>query len=314
MPSMQIVSASRRTDIPAFYTPWLMERLRAGFVRVPNPFNPRRISTVDLRPEQVAALILWTKDPRPLLPHLEELQGRGYRTLFHVTLTGLPRTLEPQVPPADAVAAAVRQLSHRIGPGRVVWRFDPILLSPLTPQEKILTAFAELAASLQGAVGQVTVSFARPYRQVLPRLRRAAAEGFAFPDLTQLPPDAALARIGPLAAAMAETAARRGIAVFSCAERLDLAPFGIRPGACIDSALIKEQFGLDLLPRKDPGQRPECRCLRSIDIGIYGTCGHRCLYCYARGDSLLTRGVRHDPQGTMLIGGEEEEEHQPGLF
>lgn len=311
---MQIVSASRRTDIPAFYTPWLMDRLRAGYARVPNPFNPRRISTVDLRPEHVAALFFWTKDPRPILPHLEELESRGYRTVFHVTVTGLPHLLEPRVPPAADVISAVREISRRVGPGRVVWRFDPVLLSPLTPEKKIISAFDALSSLMEGAVRQVTVSFARPYRQVLSRLRRGGARGYDFPDLTQLPPEEALRRVSPLASALAEIAARRGMVVFSCAERLDLTPLGIRPGACIDGTLIREEFALDLAPRKDPGQRPECRCLRSVDIGMYGTCRHGCLYCYARGDSALGRGRMHDPQGAMLMEGEEEEERQPGLF
>lgn len=311
---MQIVSASRRTDIPAFYTPWLLARLRAGSARVPNPFNPRQISTVDLRPEHVAALFFWTKDPRPLLPHLQELENRGYRTVFHITVTGLPRALEPHVPPADAVAAAVREISRRIGPGRVVWRFDPVLLSPLTPQGEIVSSFGVLSSALEGAVRQVTVSFARPYRQVLSRLRRCGARGFDFPDLAQLPPEEALARVSPVASLLAEMAARRGMPVFSCAERLDLTPWGIRRGACIDGTLVREEFGLDLPPRKDPGQRPECRCLRSLDIGMYGSCRHGCLYCYARGDSALRQGKVHDPKGAALMGGYEEEARQPGLF
>lgn len=311
---MQIVSASRRTDIPAFYAPWLMSRLRAGYAKVPNPFNPRQIATVDLRPERVAALFLWSKDPRPLLPHLEELESRGYRTVFHVTATALPRPLEPRVPPAASVVAAMREISRRIGPGRVVWRFDPLLLSSATPPETILCAFSRLAAALEGDVRQVMVSFARPYRQVLPRLRRAGAREYDFSDLDRLPAGEALSRVAPLACALAQEASRRGMAVFSCAGRLDLSPQGIRPGACIDPVLLREELGLDLLPRKDPGQRPECRCLRSIDIGIYGTCRHGCLYCYARGDSALGREKRHDPQGEMLLGEKSGEEAQFALF
>lgn len=305
---MQVVSASRRTDIPAFYSPWLMARLRAGFVKVPNPFNPRRIATVDLTPRSVACLVLWSKDPRPLLPHLGELEERGYRTLFHITLTGLPSALEPGVPPAGEIAGAVRELARRVGPGRVVWRFDPVLLSPLTPAESILRAFSALAGELRGAVRHVVVSFARPYGQVLSRLRRAGASGFLFPDVTEGPAEEALPRVAPLAAALAEIAAEHGLEVFSCAGRLDLAPCGVRAGACIDAALLREEFGLLLPSRKDPGQRAECRCLRSVDIGIYGTCRHRCLYCYARTDAALARGLRHDPLAPLLIGGDGERE------
>ncbi len=311
---MHVISASRRTDIPAFYAPWLLRRLEAGHVRVPNPFNPRQISTVDLRPEKVAAVVFWTKDPRPLLPHLRNMERRGYRFIFHVTITGLPPALEPGVPAGREIAEAVAALCGVIGPQRIVWRFDPIVLSTLTPDDRLVHTFDALAKSLQGKIRRVAVSFARYYRQVHPRLRRSAA-GAAFVDLDRLDPARRIERIAGVTEGICAAAAAHGIEVVSCAETLELSPFGVRAAPCIDAAHLGTLFGLDLSPRKDPGQRAECGCMRSIDIGIYGTCRHRCLYCYARADAALVRGERHDPFGARLIGEDDAEDGaQPRLF
>ncbi len=307
---MKIISASRRTDIPAFYAPWFMNRIRAGYVRVRNPFNYHQVSTVGLLPRQVACILFWTKDPRPLFPHLEELESLGHRFLFHVTITGMPDLLEPSVPPPGEIADAVRELAGRVGSDRIVWRFDPILLSDRTPEATTLENFSRLSESLQGSLRRVTVSFARYYRQIKPRLRRA---GIDWLDTSEMGPEDARSRIGPLANSLAETAVARGMEIVSCAAPIDLSPFGIHPGACIDSHLLRRIFGISFDDRKDPGQRPECRCIPSIDIGAYGSCRHDCLYCYAsRGHGLQNRAV-HDPGSPFLLGKDAGEEDQ-GLF
>jgi len=294
-PCMHIISASRRTDIPAFYSPWLMNRLRDGYALVPNPFNPRQVSRVNLRPEQVACLVLVTKDPRPLLPHLDELEGRGYRFLFQVTVTGLPRFLEPGVPEAEVVIEAVRRLAARIGPGRVTWRFDPILLAGSDTSDAPLSAFRAIAKQLEGSVGRVIISFAREYATVKSRLRGMGKE------VTFLAPVPHLKE--RIAAGLAEEAARHRMAIQSCAESHPLAPFGIAPGKCIDPDQIRELFGVEFRAGKAQGQRSDCLCARSADIGIYGTCPHRCLYCYASCDAAFRRGEVHDPLKSALLSG-----------
>ena len=292
---MHIVSASRRTDIPAFYSPWLMNRLREGYALVPNPFNPRQVSRVDLRPERVACLVLVTKDPRPMLPHLDELEERGFRFLFQVTVTGLPRFLEPGVPDTAAVTAAVRQIAGRIGRGRVAWRFDPILLAGSETADAPNSAFRTIAKQLEGSVDKVIVSFAREYAAVKSRLHAMGKE------VTFLGPDPHLKE--RVAADLAEEAARHRMVIQSCAEPHPLSPFGIAPGKCIDTDQIRELFGVEFRASKAQGQRTDCLCARSADIGIYGTCPHRCLYCYASCDATLRRGEIHDPLQPALLSG-----------
>ena len=303
---MHIVSASRRTDIPAFYSSWLMNRLREGYALVPNPFNPRQVSRVDLRPEQVACLVLVTKDPRPMLPHLDELEDRGYRFLFQVTVTGLPRFLESGVPELSAVTAAVRQLAGRIGRGRVTWRFDPILLTGSDTADAPLATFRTIAEQLEGSVDRVIVSFAREYAAVKSRLRTMGHE------VTFLGPDPHLKE--RIAAGLAEEAARHRMAVQSCAEPHLLAPFGIPPGRCIDTDQIRDLFGIEFRAGKAQGQRSACLCAQSADLGIYGTCPHRCLYCYASCDAAFRRGEIHDPlQPALLSGVQRPDDLHPAL-
>ncbi|SNB48093.1 DUF1848 domain-containing protein [Geobacter sp. DSM 9736] len=306
---MQIVSASRRTDIPAFYSQWLMNRLRAGFAKVPNPFNPRQVSTVMLRPEMVACLMLVTKDPRPMIACLDELDHRGYRYCFQVTMTGLPRMFEPKVPGPGAITPAMLHLARRLGADRVIWRFDPILLSPSVTQARIVSTFATLAEKLAGSVTTVIVSFARNYRSAGRRLARAAADEpvhFLAGDATEK---------RALAEALAAVAVEKGMRIQSCAEPVDLTSYGIKPGSCIDVDLIRRLFDIELAPAKDRGQRTDCRCARSVDLGIYGTCSHGCLYCYASCDSRLTGGEMHDPTADSLLGMiGEPEESQPFLL
>jgi hypothetical protein len=298
---MQVVSASRRTDIPAGYAEWFLNRVRAGFARVPNPFNPRQVTTISLRPDEVACLVFWTRDPRPLLPYLDELDERGFRSYFQVTITGLPQLLEPGVPTEAAAVGAIRELAGRLGPRRVIWRYDPLLLSDLTPPATIAATFDRLSRALEGSVVRVMVSFLRPYRQVTARLRRLEREHhLGLRGLSRELPAAERVERRELLARLAEIAVRRGLRLLTCAEADDYSPQGVPPGACIDGELIRELWGIDVPARKDPGQRPECRCIRSVDLGIYGTCRHGCRYCYAAADRTLTRG-RHDPASPILF-------------
>ena len=147
---MHLISASRRTDIPAFYADWFLRRTRAGSVSWANPYSGQ-VASVSLVPEEVAAIVFWTRNFAPMMRHLDELERRGYRTLVQFTITILPRVYESHVPAVKAAVAQLRRIADRIGPDRVLWRYDPLVISPDTGEDFHLRAFETLASGLEGA-------------------------------------------------------------------------------------------------------------------------------------------------------------------
>lgn len=292
-----IVSASRRTDVPAFYARWLMERLRAGYCLVRNPFNPRQVSRVGLAPDEVDALVLWSKNPAPLLPHLPDLDRRGYRYLFFFTLNDYPAALEPRVPPAAKRVETFRRLADRLGPERVTWRYDPIVVTPATDPAFHEVTVERLARALDGATHRLVLSVVHPYRKTVRRLAGLADRGFAFDPATR---DAPATRT--LLERMAAMARSHGITTHACADERDLALLGIRPGRCIDPQLVRS-LGGRAAETKDRGQREHCGCSPSRDIGTPDTCRHGCTYCYAVSSDALARQryARHDPHSPFLF-------------
>jgi hypothetical protein len=296
-----MVSASRRTDLPAFYGDWLLDRLRAGFALVANPFNPRQVRRVELAPERVGALVLWTKNPAPFLRHLPELEARGYRFYFQHTLNHYPNFLEPGLPSIERRLESFRRLAEAVGPERVRWRYDPVVLSSATPAAYHHDMLAWLAAELAGATRRVTVSLLTFYRKVHLRLQReAAAQGVELWDPAEPGRGEELAA---LAAGLARAAAERGLEIRSCASPADLAPWGVAPGACVDAGLVRRLWGVPAPTGPDPHQRPACGCAPSVDIGAYDTCGHGCLYCYANAAPARVAAnlARHRPGGQALL-------------
>jgi hypothetical protein len=288
-----IISASRRTDIPAFYSEWMMNRVRAGFCEVPNPVNPNQVSTVSLHPDDVDGIVFWTRNPDPLVPHIDELDGMGFRLHFLVTLVSYPPEWGPGSEPIEHATDRFRALSRRVGVERVSWRYDPVILSSVTGLEFHRDTFGRIAERLEGSTRRCIVSFADYYAKVRRRLRGLQERGVCF---LEGPPDAFRA----VAECLSGIAVRRGFELQSCAEETDGSPWGIRPGACIEGRL----FGLDAKRCvKDPVQRPACRCCRSRDIGVYDTCPARCVYCYATNDRdrALRNHRAHDSRWPSLV-------------
>jgi len=304
---MNIVSVSRRTDIPAFYAPWFMNRVRAGFAYSVNPYNPKQVRRIGLSSSEVACLVFWSKNPAPLLPHLDELDALGHRYYFQLTLTGLGGALEPHVPSVSETLAVMERLSAKVGPGRVLWRFDPICLAEEAQDAQLIATFDRLSRRLEGVTRRVTVSFLDLQAQVKKRLLKAGQGHLVDPAL--LAPQQTASRLGPLLAALKEMAAGRGMELAACAPKLDLTPFGVRSAPCIDGELMERLFSLKLGRSRDRYQRPACRCLPTVDLGSYGSCPHGCLYCYGSCDNALRRGRRHDPKNPWLL--EPETRNEP---
>lgn len=287
-----IISASARTDIPAFYAPWFVARFRAGFAMVRNPYGGREYR-VSLR-DGVDGFVFWTRNIRPFSAVLDEIAAAAFPFSVTYTITGAPRALEQAVPTSDDAVAALWDVANRFGARRVVWRYDPVLISTLTPPDWHRENFAGLAAALRGAVDEVTASFAQIYRKTQRNLDAAAGlHGFSWRD-----PDIAEKRalIGDLAA----IAGDNGMALSVCSQP-DLVVPGSVAATCIDGARLSDIAGRPLSWRKK-GTRAACDCAESRDIGAYDSCPHGCAYCYAvsRRDRAKAFFQGHDPDAEQL--------------
>jgi hypothetical protein len=291
-----IISASRRTDIPAFYAEWFMNRVRAGFCEVPNPFHPAQVSRVSLRPEDVDAIVFWTRNPRPLFCHLAELDSKGYRYYFQYTVMDNPRLLDAQGPSLAQALRSFEALADRIGPDRAIWRYDPVVFTATTGREFHGDAFRRIAQALEGRTRRCVISLVKRYRKTEERMREISGQGFAV-----VPEDAP--ELGALLAEMADTARGKGMEIVSCAQERDLRPWGIEPGKCVDDGLIRRLFGIEVPHRRDPSQRKACGCVVSKDIGAYDTCVYGCRYCYATSSQARAQANRrrHRPDSPALI-------------
>jgi len=272
----QIISASRRTDIPAFYSKWFINRIRAGYCAVPNPFNAGQVSDVSLKPQDVQAIVFWTRNPKPLINYLPELDRKGYKYYFQYTIIGYPGSIEPKCSPINTAIKTFRELSELIGKDRVIWRYDPILYSNETPFEWHVKQISYLIAKLKSHTKRLVISFIDPYRKTKIRMEKEIGGGF------RLAPDAfEVSAYGALAEYIGKEAENAGLEVRTCAERVDLEESGIKHGKCIDDELIRNIWGVDVSKRKDPSQRKQCGCVVSKDIGVNNTCLFGCRYCYA---------------------------------
>jgi hypothetical protein len=290
-----LISASRRTDIPAFYADWLLNRIREKYVLVRNPMNPHRISKVNLSPEVVDGIVFWTKNPSPMLNKLKELYKYTFYFLF--TITGYEKDIEPNVPDKSTVIIPTfLQLSDLIGRERVIWRYDPILFNDKYTLQYHCHAFEQIAKRLQGHPQKCTISFVDLYRCAIRNVKGLHVK------------EATIKQMQETAEKLSHIAQRYNLRIDTCAEIIDLQPFGIEHAHCIDVSLFEKLNGQHLSIEKDKNQRLECACAASVDIGMYNTCKHYCRYCYANHSDIMVNNnhEKHDPNSPLLFGKIEE--------
>jgi hypothetical protein len=294
-----IISASRRTDIPAFFSQWLVNRLREGIVLVRNPMNFRQVSQITLSPAAVECLVFWSKNPQPMLARLGEIDDLGYPCYFLFTLTAYDATIERRVPTLPERLKIFLDLADRLGRDRVIWRYDPILFTDRFSPAFHAEAFGRLAEKLGQATERCIVSFLTMYRKCRRNLRGVP---LAAPPLS--------AQVA-LAQTLRALASFHGITLHACAQGGELGDelrkAGIPSSACIDRELVARLAGIPpgaITTGKDKNRRPECGCMASIDIGAYNSCPHNCLYCYANTDQLSVgrNFAAHDPASPLLYG------------
>lgn len=284
----QVISASRRTDIPAFYSKWFIDKVRKGFCKVANPYNPSQIKEVSLKPEDVAAVVFWTRHARPIRPFLGELDEMGLNYYFLYTITGYPRSFEPGLPSQEECIDDLLALGDSIGPEKVVWRYDPVITNSELHADFHIHNFERLAHLLSAGTKNVIITFVKRYRHIAAGLEAAGSGHLSLHERHVLE------------RRFQAIASEAGIEIKRCGKRDSFTTAS--EGKCIDEKLLKRLFGLELSPKKDPGQPEECRCIRSVDIGRYGSCMHRCIYCYAsRSFSHAARYcMEHDYKEEML--------------
>jgi hypothetical protein len=289
-----IISASYRTDIPTFYGDWFLNRLRAGYCKTVNPYN-QQIIRVSLAPEDVNGFVFWTKNVGPFLRHLTEVRRLGFPFVVQHTINGYPRVLEQSVVDAAKSVEYVRRIAEEYGPRVCVWRYDTIVHSSVTPREFHLETFGRLAKALAGATDEVVISFAQLYQKTLRNMNRAAEEN----DFTWSDPSEEWKR--DLVTELVAIAAPHQIRVTVCSQPRFLVA-GSGEARCVDADRLQDVAGRPFRA-KLKGNRKECGCFESRDIGGYDTCPHGCVYCYAVRDRQLAldRFRRHDPESEFLF-------------
>jgi hypothetical protein len=287
-----IISASRRTDIPAFYSEWFYNRIKEGFVYVKNPMNPKQISKVLLTPDVVDCIVFWTKNPKPMIPKMEIIDNLGIPYYFQFTLNSYSQEIETNVPLKKGIIDTFINLSERIGKNRVIWRYDPILLTERFTINYHIKYFEYLASKLHKHTNKCIISFIDFYKKCQKNLK--SVKPIEFNDNIKR----------QLAVAIKSIANKYDLTIETCAEDIELSSIGITHGKCIDDKLVEELCRGNIKIEKDKNQREACGCVASIDIGAYNTCSHGCLYCYANynKDIVLKNIENHNPSSPLLFG------------
>lgn len=288
-----ILSVSRRTDIPAFYSEWFMNRIREGYVYVRNPFNYKQISKVNITPDVVDCIVFWSKNPKPLMENLNELNKRGYKYYFQFTITPYDEDIEVNVGNKKEIVNTFIALSQSIGKEKVILRYDPIILTEKYSMNFHRRAFQTLCQRLHDYTEKIIISFLDDYRKISKNMRELKVNEYTTEVMYSIAKD------------MIQIAKEFGLSIETCAEVIDLEGLGIRHGKCIDGDVIEKIIGYQIIHKeKLDGNREYCGCMKSIDIGQYDSCMHHCLYCYANvnKEKAERNHELHDSKSPILLG------------
>lgn len=284
-----IVSVSRRTDIPAYYSDWFFHRLEEGYVLTKNPMNPKQQKRVELNSNDVDCFVFWSKNPAPLLKHINKLSEYGYYIQF--TLNDYPNEIEPNLPVLTGRTDTFKRLAEIIGPHRMVWRYDPILITPSYSADKHIETFGSIAHDLSGYTHKCVFSYFDYYT-----CNKKAADSRHIKELSADEKLYIANQIAPLAQ-------NAEIELSTCCEDISLEQYGIAHASCIDPKIIAQCAKHPVRITSDKNQRKNCGCAASIDIGAYDTCPAGCIYCYATHSKLavMKNISTHDPESHTLI-------------
>ena len=283
-----IINTGCRTDIPAFYAKWLMNRIREGYVLVRNPYNPNQVTKYNLSPEVVDCLAFCTKNPEPMLTYLDELDK--YKQYWFVTITPYGKDIEPNVPEKQKVIESFKKVSNHIGVDSIGWRYDPIFIGNGFDVNKHIECFEKMAKELKGYTHNCTISFLDLYEKVkrnAPNIKPPTKE-------EQMEIAKAFGKIGK----------ENDMVIHACCEKTYLSQYGLQCNGCMSQEIVEKAIKKALQPPKRKNLRQECNCLMGNDIGAYNTCGHLCKYCYANANKqfVIENMKKHDNNSPFLIG------------
>ena len=283
-----IINTGCRTDIPAFYAKWFMNRIREGYVLVRNPYNPNQVTKYNLSPEVVDCLAFCTKNPEPMLSYLDKLDM--YKQYWFVTITPYGKDIEPNVPDKKKVMESFKKLSNHIGVDSIGWRYDPIFIGDGFDVNKHITCFGNMAKELKGYTHNCTISFLDLYEKV----KRNAPNINPPTKEEQIEIAKAFSKIGK----------ENNMVIHACCEKTYLSQYGLQCNGCMSQEIVEKAINNTLQPPKRKNLRQECSCLMGNDIGAYNTCGHLCKYCYANANKqfVIQNMKKHDDNSPFLIG------------
>lgn len=285
----QVISASRRTDIPGFYSEWFVNRLKAGFVYVQQPYSGR-MTRVSLKPEDITAIFFCSKNYGPLLPRLETIERSAKNLFFHFTITA-NRELEFNTPDFQEAVRDYIHIARRYSPDHIIWRYDPVCITDKLSFEAHEERFMRCAELLKGHVSRCIISFAHPYKKALLNFKKYTDHRMA--ELTA-------EQQRQHARQLADRAAKFGINLYSCCND-HLLSDSVFKASCIDGESFSRVFK-SMIDTRPAATRKQCRCTKSTDIGAYDTCAHGCVYCYANADKDKAAAIqkKHDPEWNSL--------------
>ena len=286
-----ILSVSRRTDIPTYFSDWFFNRIKDQYVMVRNPMNIHQVSKINLNPEVIDGIVFWTKNPKPMLNRLNNL--KDYIYYFQFTLNAYDNDVERNIPSKNKVIIPVfQEVSDIIGPDRVIWRYDPIFINNKYTIDYHIKYFEILARRISPYTKRCIISFLDFYKKIEKNIETLSIYKISFDEQEYI------------ARKLSEIAHSYNLQLETCAEAIDLSKYGIQHSHCIDTRLFEKLLGCKLNTKKDKNQREECGCFESIDIGAYNTCKNGCIYCYANFNNKIVNHnlSTHNPYSPLFYG------------
>ena len=281
-----ILNISGRTDIVAFYSKWLKNRLKEGFVDVRNPFYKTQVSRIHFK--DVDGIVFCTKNPIPLLDMIDDIK---VPSIYHITLTSYKRDIEPNVPPKGKIIEAIKELSKKVGKDKIYIRYDPIFINDIYTLDYHIKNFKRMCELLDGYTNKIIISFLDMYQNVRYNIGHLRPKELDENDYEQIGIN------------FYSIAKKHNMTVQTCAEKRNLSEYGFIVSDCVNKEIAKKLTGKNKF-KTWTGRKGKCKCVSMADIGEYNTCNHLCKYCYANYDEVKVKeNIKlHDPNSSLLLG------------